>query len=114
MTQALVQLDLFANPQGLQEEEDQAEVLSGKVEGRGWVIKVLRFRDGLWRAAPDYMGKEWGFMWPLSITIPGQASRVQAIQEAAAVLVFYIEKQPPSPLHRRGLADMRKLFEMAH
>lgn len=111
MTQAPVQMDLFACPQGLQEEN--GEFLDGKTAGRGWAIKVARFQDGLWRAAPDYMGKDWGFLWPLSGSLQGHPSRVQAIQEAAAVLVFYLGKQAPSPLHRRSLADMEKLMEMA-
>ncbi len=113
MRKSLFQMDLFADPQGLQEEVGEAEALSGQQDGRGWTIKVRRFQDGLWRAAPDYMGKDWGICWPLANDIQGQDSRVRAIQQAAAVLVFYLEKATPNAMHRRGLADMERLMEMA-
>lgn len=112
------QLDIFATSPYLNEhgvmDESQAETLSdeakrGTARYWGWTIKVAKFPDGQWRAAPDYTSPVSGFSWPLSTSDPGYPDRDSAIRSAAVTIQSHLAKEPPTPLSRRILADMAQL-----
>ena len=107
------QMELFAPAEVFNEfgvmDDDQAEVISGRVNGRGWDIRVVRFPDGFWRAAPDFHAQDWGFCHPLMASSPGHHSRAQAIEEAAGIIWFHVAKNNQSALTRRALAELETL-----
>ena len=98
------QMELFAPTANF-----EPELISGRSDRYGWQIKVSQFPDGLWRAAPDFHGKDWGFSWPLGAEGPGHPSRAYAIEEAAGVIRFHVSKNNPSPAYRRPMAELETL-----